>query len=45
MAGLVIGKFRIKDRLSFTIGDGLEIAATSFHSANHILIFLVHFPF
>jgi hypothetical protein len=43
--GLMIGRFRIKDCLSFTVGGGFEIAATSFHPTNHIPIFSVHFPF
>ena len=43
--GLVIGRFRIKDRLSFTVGAGFEIAVTSFHPTNHIPIFSVRFPF
>jgi len=43
--GLVIGRFRIKDRLSFTVGAGFEIAVTSFHPTNHIPILSVRFPF
>lgn len=34
--GLVLGRLRLKDRLSFTVGGGFEIAATSFHLTNHI---------
>jgi hypothetical protein len=43
--GLVLGRFRIKDRLSFTVGGGFEIAATSFHPTNHIPILSIRLPF
>jgi hypothetical protein len=43
--GLVLGRFRRKDRLSFTVGGGFEIAATSFQSHNHIPILSIRFPF
>jgi hypothetical protein len=43
--GLVLGRFRLYDRLSFTAGGGFEIAATSFHPTNHIPILSVRFPF
>jgi hypothetical protein len=43
--GLVLGRFPIHNRLSFTIGGGFEIAATSFHPTNHIPILSVRFPF
>ncbi len=43
--GLVLGRFRLHDRLAFTVGGGFEIAATSFHPTNHIPIFSVRFPF
>jgi hypothetical protein len=43
--GVVIGRFPIHNRFSFTIGGGIEIAATSFHPTNHIPILSVRFPF
>jgi hypothetical protein len=42
--GLVLGRFRLKDRLSFVVGGGFEIAATSFHPTNHIPILSTRFP-
>ncbi|HEX4785608.1 MAG TPA: hypothetical protein VH350_14800 [Candidatus Sulfotelmatobacter sp.] len=43
--GIVLGRFRLWDRLGFTVGGGFEIAATSFHPTNHIPIFSMRFPF
>jgi hypothetical protein len=43
--GLVLGRFHLWDRLGFTVGEGFEIAATSFHPTNHIPILSVRFPF
>ena len=43
--GLVIGRFQLHNRLSFTVGAGFETAATSFHPTNHIPIVSVRFPF
>lgn len=43
--GLVIGRFPIHNRFSFTFGGGFEIAATSFHPTNHIPILSIRFPF
>lgn len=43
--GLVLGRFRIHNRLAFTAGGGFEIAATSFHPTNHIPILSIRFPF
>jgi len=43
--GLVLGRFPIHDRFSFTFGGGYEIAATSFHPTNHIPILSIRFPF
>jgi hypothetical protein len=36
--GLVLGRFRVHNRLAFTAGGGFEIATTSFHPTNHIPI-------
>ena len=43
--GLVLGRFKLHDRLAFTIGGGYEIAVTSFHPTNHISILSIRFPF
>jgi Putative MetA-pathway of phenol degradation len=43
--GLVLGRFPVHDRFSFTFGGGYEIAATSFHPTNHIPILSIRFPF
>jgi hypothetical protein len=43
--GLVLGRFKLWHRLSFTTGGGFEIAATSFHPTNHIPILSLRFPF
>jgi hypothetical protein len=43
--GLVLGRFRIHNRLAFTAGGGFEIAATRFHPTNHIPILSIRFPF
>jgi hypothetical protein len=43
--GLVLGRFPIHNRFSFTAGAGFEIAVTSFHPTNHIPILSIRFPF
>ena len=43
--GLVIGRMRLWKRLAFTVGGGLQIATTHFHTNNHDGIFSVPFPF
>lgn len=43
--GLVLGKFPIWHRLSFTIGGGMQTAVTKFHTYNHKWILTVRFPF
>jgi len=43
--GIVFGKFPIWHRLGFTIGTGVQIAATHFHTYNHKYILTVRFPF
>jgi hypothetical protein len=43
--GLVLGRFPIRNRFSFTIGGGFQIAATSFHPTNHNGILSIRFPF
>lgn len=43
--GLVIGRLHLWGRLGFTVGGGIQIAATHFHNNNHNGIFSVRFPF
>lgn len=43
--GIVFGKFRLWHRLGFTVGTGVQIAATHFHTYNHKYILTVRFPF
>jgi len=43
--GLVIGRLHLSRRLGFTVGGGIQIAATHFHTNNHNGIFSVRFPF
>lgn len=43
--GLVIGRFRLWDRVGFTIGGGYQIATTHFHTNNHNGILSIRFPF
>jgi hypothetical protein len=43
--GIVFGKFPIWHRLGFTVGTGVQIAATHFHTYNHKYILTVRFPF
>ena len=33
--GIVIGRFPIRNRLGFTVGGGVQVAATNFHQYNH----------
>lgn len=43
--GMVIGRFPIHNRIAFTFGGGIQIAATSFHPTNHIPILSLRIPF
>lgn len=43
--GIVLGRFRIHNRVAFAIGGGYQIAVTSFHPTNHVAIASVRFPF
>jgi hypothetical protein len=43
--GFVLGKFPIWHRLGLTIGTGVQIAATQFHTYNHRYILTVRIPF
>jgi hypothetical protein len=43
--GLVFGRIHLYHRLGLTLGTGIEIAATHFHTSNHVWITSVRFPF
>lgn len=43
--GLVIGRFHLHNRLGFTLGAGVQIAATRFHNSNHNWIVSARLPF
>lgn len=43
--GLVIGKLRLWKRLGLTVGGGIQIATTHFHTSNHNAILSLRFPF
>jgi hypothetical protein len=43
--GLVIGRLHLWKRVGFTVGGGIQIATTHFHTNNHNGIFTVRFPF
>jgi len=43
--GLVFGRFPIHDRLGFTVGAGVQIAATTFHQYDHNYTLTVRMPF
>jgi hypothetical protein len=43
--GIVVGRIHLWHRLGLSIGTGVQIAATHFHTNNHNWIFSVRFPF
>jgi hypothetical protein len=43
--GVVFGRFPIHDRLGFTIGAGIQIAATTFHQFDHAWTLSARMPF
>jgi hypothetical protein len=43
--GLVVGRIPLNHRLGLTLGAGVQIAATRFHTSNHNAIFSVRLPF
>lgn len=43
--GLVVGRIPLHNRLGFTFGTGMQIAATHFHTFDHNLIFTARLPF
>jgi len=43
--GLVAGRFPIHNRVGLTLGAGMQIAATHYHSYDHALVFTARIPF
>ena len=43
--GLVLGRFRLWNRVGFTFGAGYQIATTHFRTSNHDAILSIRFPF
>jgi hypothetical protein len=43
--GVVVGRFPIHDRLGFTVGAGVQIAATTFHQFDHAWTLTARLPF
>jgi hypothetical protein len=43
--GLVVGRIPLHNRLGLTLGTGMQIAATHFHTFDHNLIFTARLPF
>jgi hypothetical protein len=43
--GLVFGRFPLHNRVGLTLGTGMQIAASSYHSYDHALIFTARLPF
>ncbi len=43
--GVVLGGFPIRNRLGFTLGGGVQIAASRFHQFNHNWILTLRMPF
>ena len=43
--GLVIGKMPLTDRVGVTLGAGVQMAVSQFHTANHNIIVSTRFPF
>jgi hypothetical protein len=43
--GIVVGRLRLWERLGLTLGAGVQIAASHFHTSNHNWIMSVRLPF
>jgi hypothetical protein len=43
--GLVVGRIPLHNRLGLTVGVGLQVAATQFHTYNHAVILSFRLPF
>jgi hypothetical protein len=42
---LVIGRFPLADRVGLTMGAGVQIAVSTFHTQNHTIILTTRLPF
>ncbi len=45
MPGVLTGRFPVHNRVGLTLGAGMQIAATHYHSYDHALIFTARIPF
>jgi hypothetical protein len=43
--GVVVGRMRLTDRVGLTMGAGVQIAVSQFHTNNHNIILSARFPF
>ena len=43
--GVVVGKTRLTDHLGLTVGTGVQVAVSKFHTTNHTIIASARFPF
>jgi len=43
--GLVVGRVPLHNRLGLTLGAGIQVAATKFHTYNHAVVFSFRLPF
>ena len=43
--GLLVGRVPLRNRLGLTLGVGLQVAATEFHTYNHAVVFSFRLPF
>jgi hypothetical protein len=43
--GVVIGRMPLTGRVGFTVGAGVQIAVSQFHTSDHNIIFSLRFPF
>ena len=43
--GLVLGRFPLADHLGLTVGAGVQIAVSEFHTQNHTIILSTRLPF
>jgi hypothetical protein len=43
--GLVVGRLPLNDRVGLTVGAGVQVAVSEFHTSDHNVILSVRFPF
>lgn len=43
--GLIVGRFHLYKRVGLTLGSGVQVAATRFHTSNHNWIWTLRLPF